>query len=383
MDIFENHGLIICGWSGEWDNALRNALFRNKTRRFTTYWCSKGKLTDVAKSIIQHSRASIIKIENADYFFSSLEDKIDSLAEYDLNEPLSVKLTIDTTKKFLSDNKYDIKLNDLITTEVKSVHQFLINMDTKGDVGENDFRKSLVLIENKTENILQITSAISYYGHKNEKEFLKIILEGIILTELRGGNGILIDLLTYPALLTFYSSGIIDIFRKKFDLLAQLMLKCTTKDYNVKINIIKILNPHTTFTYPSRDGYKHYFPQEGAEREFTPAHNYIYNVLHNFLNEYFVNINNFEESFDIFEYFLGLVYTDLITIPKLLSWAPIGRFHWKYNYSYETSPLNDFIEETKNKKNNILELGFFNNSVEQFEEALKKYQSFLSNNRWF
>ena len=35
--IFDEHGLIIAGWSGEWDHALRAALLRSPNRRYPVY----------------------------------------------------------------------------------------------------------------------------------------------------------------------------------------------------------------------------------------------------------------------------------------------------------------------------------------------------------
>ena len=40
--ILDEFGLIICGWSAEWDGALRNALLRAQSRRFTTYWATRA-----------------------------------------------------------------------------------------------------------------------------------------------------------------------------------------------------------------------------------------------------------------------------------------------------------------------------------------------------
>jgi hypothetical protein len=36
--IFDEYGLIICGWSADWDTALRDALARCKSHRFGTFW---------------------------------------------------------------------------------------------------------------------------------------------------------------------------------------------------------------------------------------------------------------------------------------------------------------------------------------------------------
>ena len=39
--IFDEHGLIICGWSGEWDHALRAAFLRAPNRRYPVYWAAR------------------------------------------------------------------------------------------------------------------------------------------------------------------------------------------------------------------------------------------------------------------------------------------------------------------------------------------------------
>ena len=36
--VFDEFGLIVCGWSAEWDHALRKAISRTPSRRFSMYW---------------------------------------------------------------------------------------------------------------------------------------------------------------------------------------------------------------------------------------------------------------------------------------------------------------------------------------------------------
>jgi SIR2-like domain len=38
--ILDEYGLVICGWSGDWDTALVDAITRCPSHRFTTYWAS-------------------------------------------------------------------------------------------------------------------------------------------------------------------------------------------------------------------------------------------------------------------------------------------------------------------------------------------------------
>lgn len=57
--IFDEHGLIVCGWSGEWDGALRAAFLRAPNRRYSTYWAPRGELGGGAQELIAHCRARI------------------------------------------------------------------------------------------------------------------------------------------------------------------------------------------------------------------------------------------------------------------------------------------------------------------------------------
>ncbi len=63
--IFDEYGLIICGWSGEWDHALRGALLRAPNRRYPVYWATRNALKDAAKEIADHRHARLVTITDA------------------------------------------------------------------------------------------------------------------------------------------------------------------------------------------------------------------------------------------------------------------------------------------------------------------------------
>jgi hypothetical protein len=41
-EVLDQYGLVVCGWSGVWDPALRNAILRAPGRRYATYWAHRG-----------------------------------------------------------------------------------------------------------------------------------------------------------------------------------------------------------------------------------------------------------------------------------------------------------------------------------------------------
>lgn len=70
--IFDTFGLIVCGWSGEWDTALRAAIVRAPGRRYPTYWAAYGEPAPLAMDLIRHRGARIVPITGADPFFLRL-----------------------------------------------------------------------------------------------------------------------------------------------------------------------------------------------------------------------------------------------------------------------------------------------------------------------
>ena len=70
--IFDEFGLVVCGWSADWDGGLRDAIYRAPSRRFTTFCAIKGEPTDMAQRLIDHRQAEVIPIDDADAFFGAV-----------------------------------------------------------------------------------------------------------------------------------------------------------------------------------------------------------------------------------------------------------------------------------------------------------------------
>jgi len=79
--IFDDYGLIVCGWSAEWDHALRAAFFRAPNRRYSTFWAARGEPGDGAKELINHRRARVVPIADANAFFRQIREMIETLEQ--------------------------------------------------------------------------------------------------------------------------------------------------------------------------------------------------------------------------------------------------------------------------------------------------------------
>jgi hypothetical protein len=125
--ILDEFGLVVCGWSAEWDAALRSAIERCSSRRFTTYWATRGALSNAATELIKLRRLQVIEIGSADSFFSELSEKVESLVELARERPLASAVDVATLKRYLADPKYRIQLQDLVAAERERLYKELFS----------------------------------------------------------------------------------------------------------------------------------------------------------------------------------------------------------------------------------------------------------------
>ena len=76
------------------------------------------KLHRVSFSIVA---GQLISISDADNFFTTLQEKVEALERFSQPHPLSVKTAVASTKKYLAEDRYRIRLHDLIDEEVTRV----------------------------------------------------------------------------------------------------------------------------------------------------------------------------------------------------------------------------------------------------------------------
>jgi hypothetical protein len=121
--VFDEYGVIVAGWSAEWDTALGAAFQRCASRRFTTYWAQRGPLRPKAVDLVSLRGAVVIQIADADEFFRELDEKVSALETFSATDPLSAQVAVARLKKYLSADSYKINLSDLLSTESKGMRR--------------------------------------------------------------------------------------------------------------------------------------------------------------------------------------------------------------------------------------------------------------------
>ena len=74
-----------------------------------------------AKRLIDHRGTQAIPIEDADAFFQTVQQSVESIEEFSRPHPLSTEAAVASLKRFVSETKYRVQLSDLIEKTVERV----------------------------------------------------------------------------------------------------------------------------------------------------------------------------------------------------------------------------------------------------------------------
>lgn len=387
--IFEEFGLVICGWSANWDTALRDALYRRHNWRFSTYWAYRQELSFDASSLKDHLQAIPLQIENADKFFQNLSENIGALQTFERPHPLSVPLAIAQVKKFVADDKYRVQLHDLMQEEITRLcdqlrsERFKIkNLQIPQDQYTQVFQNRMHEYEELLKMPIGIFSTYAYFGTTHSPKPIVDGMERILQRPYQEGLSIFIHLQHYPAYLLNYSIGIAALETENYNVLFSLLTKPHSNENGKDesslqlLQIWKVFGSGATKLIPT--------PREDIEY-YTPVNDYIFNLLSEQLKFIIPDSRKFEEIFDLFEYFLGLTYIDH-NFPDLTRGrihGTIGRFKWKYGqwneYADMKSPIDEFFKRGISQGNDwsLLKAGFFNGSVERLNSCKVAYDGYL------
>ena len=202
--VFDEFGLVVCGWSADWDKALCEALYRCRSRRFTTYWAARGAPSDEAQRLINHRKADIVSMENADAFFQTLQGYVEAVSEFSRPHPLSTEATVAALKRYMSENKYRIQFSDLVEDAVRKVIQGTSGDDftanTPGLNGEA-FAARVRKYDGICSTLLAIAPVAGYWAEREHYAVWERALSRLATTDERGGSTIWLSFKRYPALL--------------------------------------------------------------------------------------------------------------------------------------------------------------------------------------
>lgn len=388
--IFDEHGLIICGWSGEWDHALRAAFLRAPSRRYPVYWATRAALGTGAGELATHRQARTIPITGADQFFQMLQQRVETLENSQRQNPQSVELLVNSAKRYLSKPEHRIQLDELFSQETD---RLLVQLDgeaftPQGQWSPEHFRSRVRLYESMTEPLARIAGVLGRWGDDVEFSLVLDVLRSLHHHAGMIGNGttVWLNLRSYPAVLVFTAYGIGLTKAVRWKTLHRLFSATLTSEQRESKKLVS-----TLFLWAWSGGEQQLWQQlEGMDQRKTPLSDHLLDVMTEWRKSFTGAEANFELLFERFEMLGSLAAFDENDEAQLeqaataaaarndvLAWMPMGRAGW---HSSSAKLLQQELEDDAF----ILELlgaGYAKNNrrfLQLFAENFKRYARKMS-----
>jgi len=328
--IFDEYGLIICGWSAEWDHALCQALQRSKSHRFMVYWTVRSEPKPVPRELIRARRAGMITIESADQFFQEIIQKVSALESLAAPHPLSAKIAAATVKNYLVEPRHQIRLHDLFLAEAERVfgqrrfEELPVDFKKSGNLRLDFLRFSIATYDRLSEILVAMIIPGSYWGRSEHRKTWIEGLERLASSSSELSKGQALEL--YPALLGIYAGGIAAIAGEKWETLRSLLLDAKSVQGQESWPFVVKIFPQELVRHDEAQVLH-------PERRNTPLSDHLSSALREPFRGLIPADQVFELTFDVFEYVLSLLYVDLkypsSQLPSDPIWAPAGSFAWR------------------------------------------------------
>ena len=331
--VFDEFGLVICGWSATWDGALRDAICRTPSRRFTTYWAARGEPSDEAQRLKENRLAKPVRIEDADSFFQKVQHKVEVIEEFRKPHPLSTEAAVASFKRFLPEPKCRIQLVDLIDETVERVMEK--TSTTAYDAYQwypnaNTFK---VLIHEHEATCSTLTAMAMVGGRWAEEEhcdFWKPALRRLAMIPRSPVQEEWSELRRYPATLVLYALGLGAVYTNRLGFLGRLFSMTVLRQNNEKNYVTQYLAPNL---YPESDSQTMQILTDVTENDFLLPQ-LLFEAMQHYAKRILPDVGQYVLNFDKLEILISL-NTFVHSTPEETWLRSRGDFMYRYGTSRE------------------------------------------------
>lgn len=373
--IFDEFGLIVCGWSATWDNALRQTIERCPSRRFTTYWAVHGEPTDEARRLISHRSAEVISIEGADTFFQTVQQHVKSIEEFSRPHPLSTEAAVASLKRYLSEPKYRIQLSDLIDETVDRIIEA-----TSGEA--YSAQDSSINTESVTARVRGYEAACSTLlamatvgGFWIEKDHYSLWQRALSRLSSAPGAGYTfwLGLKRYPGIILLYTLSLGALAKNRLEFLGHLFATTVDRRNQQDISAVQRLPP---LCLPEEENIQ---VLEGIESRHVPLSNWLHNALRQHAKRVVPDDDKYALVFDKLEILIALGYAH----HGVSDWVPMGMFiHRSGNKNRILQEFEKSISEL-GEQSPFVKSDIFGETVEQCSQSLEVFKGFIARLHWW
>jgi hypothetical protein len=368
--VFDEYGLVICGWSGVWDSALRNAILRCPTRRYSTFWAHTSPVTGEASDLVAHRAATLVPIDGADEFFTSLVGKVKALAEAGDRDPLSTNLAIAELKRYLPDPVSRIRLHDLVLGEVDRTIAAVTAVPLQGPATADAYLDRINEHASLSARLVSIVATAAFHADRPEHDQLLMEVVDRLVERPLERSGLVIYLSTQRivGVLTMYAIGLGALAAQR----PAPFLGALNRTVQDEGRESSVLLDYASWRVMQGDVLKQ---SEPFARHHTPSSDWLHTVLRDPVRDVIATDDRFDGLFDDVEYLWGVLVADNYDRGR----GPIGRFGWRRQHG-NRGAMDGVLTRHKPE---VLNAGFFGGSEEHLTEVKDLYDANAERVGWF
>jgi hypothetical protein len=373
--VFDEFGLVVCGWSAQWDVCLRGAIERCKSRRFTTYWAVRGDLTPDAQRLLDLRAGVRIPIRDADSFMQELAEKVVALDELNQPHPLSVASAVATTKRLLASDSTLIRFHDLLQQETEKslagLQPSFAAILGPGNQGEK-FAAALPEFFAASEILRAVAATTAFWGRPCHAKILSQIAPNLATDpfEGQGGTHLRDSVRAIPSVILLYTMGIASLANSNFAMLASILSQGRLNRRGERQHYL------TALDWPEIQGY--FKVLENRARQYYPASEWLFENCRSSLKSLVSSDLEYERLFDTFEVVRSLVYIDCEHNGQYLPeatdfWGPPGRFVWKLASRGRHEDYLEIVKADTSLAEGLAAAGLFGGSADVFRNVAQGF----------
>lgn len=381
--LFDEFGLVICGWSADWDVALKSALTRAPYRRFSTYWASRGAPGESAMDLIARKSAQLIPVEGADTFFSRLKEQVFALEQYEQPHPMSTAAAVTALKKYLSEPKYRIPYADLVGQEVKRLLEITAGSAFGVQISTVDTATVTARVRAYDAAALTLVEMAIVAGHWSAADQIgawEIAIKKLAFKSVTNGIVFWFQLKRYPAALLFYGLGLGAVANKNFGFIKRLFEIALSSEQRDEKPAVVQLAPSSLF-----DGNGQVMRRlEGMDRRHAPLNDWLQAYFEPLALPLFESKDGFEFGFDLFEILIALAVLEWERISNSgHAWAPPGCYGYRSGNRIKVLDGMKQAIAGQGVKSIWVSTGIFGDTEQVCLSNIEKLEAFVSQLGWW
>lgn len=329
--VFDEYGLVISGWSADWDEALVTAIESVPNRRYPLYWDSRSSKGENAQRLLQARAGIAVPAASADELFSEIVGSLDALDKL-ASPPLSTAMAVARLKRYLPDPIRRIDLHDLVMRSTDDVVTMVATQPvTTG--GQVTFEMLQGIYEGHFSSMEQLALLlITGVWHDTDGVHDRLwldVLQKLVdagTAPLSGWSDSLEMARRFPAFIALAVMGLTAFQRGRDDLLIRLAMEVESRNkYNQ--NEWEPAAQMLHYLRLANDDWINKLPRWGGQGWLYPLSHLFVTDLRSYFDELIPIDEEFGLKYQSFEYRLGLIQEKLPG-KHAISGEYVGEWAW-------------------------------------------------------